>query len=120
MAEVQHNLSESIREGGDEDREVDLSNNIANMPPIKPPSQGSILLKLFFHSIAMFSFPFGAYYFTKQYVEDEYNIPAPRSYIYGAIAAVVIVHVIIVSYVYQAFREEEKFKEAKEFERKIQ
>lgn len=81
---------------------------------INAPGQGSVFMKLLLHSLAMFSLPFCVYYYIRNYVEKEWDLEAPQSYIYGTIGAVIIVHIIIVSYVYQAFKEEKFFKQMKE------
>ena len=82
--------------------------NIPNNTVVIP--KGHVYLKLFFHSILMFSVPFVLYFSVKAFVEKNYNLTSPQSYICGVIAAVVSVQFIIASYVYQAFREEEKAK----------
>ena len=90
-----------------------------NDQPAEAPTQNEVLLKLLLHSIAMFSFPFITYYMTKKYLEEAYDIPDTKSYIYGLIAAVVVVHIIIVSYIIQAFKEESRFKKAEELKDKV-
>jgi len=67
-----------------------------------PPS---VLLKLFIHTVAMFTLPFIAYFQTKNYVQVEYEMNKNQGFIYGAIAAVLAVNAVIVSYIYQAFKE---------------
>ena len=71
------------------------------------PGQGSrVFLKLFLHSLAMFTLPFWAYFTCRDYAEEEYGVEAPRSFVYGAVAAVCVIQAVIFSYIYQAFREE--------------
>lgn len=92
---------------------VDKSAAAAGDTVPQPPSQGRVLLKLFIHSIAMFTLPIIAYYCSKDFLEKEYGIEQPKSSIYGAISAVVIIQVIIFSYIYQAFLEENNTKKVK-------
>jgi len=77
-------------------------------PPAPPASQGSVLLKFFLTSVAMFSLPFVAFFITKHYCEEDFDMKPPKSFIYPAISAVIVVQVIIFSYVYIAFIEDEK------------
>lgn len=72
----------------------------------KAPTPRQVLMKLFYHTIAMFSLPFIAFFYSKRIIEESYGIGEPNNYIYAAITAVVVVQVIIFSYVYQAFQEE--------------
>ncbi|KAK8751031.1 hypothetical protein OTU49_017517 [Cherax quadricarinatus] len=74
---------------------------------VKLPSQGQVLLKLLVHSVAMFTLPFVAYYTSKDFLEKEFGVEHPMNFIYGALCAVVMVQIIIFSYVYQAFKEEQ-------------
>jgi len=78
--------------------------------PIPPnePSQGSVLLKFFIYSIAMFSLPFVAFFITKHYCEEDFDMKPPKTFIYPAISAVIVVQAIIFAYVYQAFNEDSK------------
>ncbi|MPC15042.1 hypothetical protein E2C01_007825 [Portunus trituberculatus] len=78
-----------------------------------PPTAHRVLIKLFLHSLAMFTLPFWAYFTCRNYAEKEYGIEAPRSYIYGAVAAVCVIQAVIFSYVYQAFKEEQLEKKLK-------
>lgn len=70
------------------------------------PSGGRVFLKLLLHSVAMFTLPFWAYFTSKNYAEKEFGVEPPRSFIYGAVAAVCVIQAVIFSYLYQAFKEE--------------
>lgn len=72
------------------------------------PSGGRVFLKLFLHSLAMFTLPFYAYFTFRDYVEAKFGVEQPQSYIYGAVAAVCVIQAVIFSYLYQAFREEQQ------------
>ena len=78
-----------------------------------PSTTRRVFIKLFLHSLAMFTLPFWAYFTCRNYAEREYGIEAPRSYIYGAVAAVCVIQAVIFSYVYQAFKEEQLEKRLK-------
>ena len=67
----------------------------------------NVILKLLLHTVAMFTLPFIAYYKTNSFVRDEFNMTRNQSFISGAIAAVITVNLVIASYVYQAFKENE-------------
>lgn len=77
-------------------------------PDIDPYEQPRVFVKLFLHSLAMFTLPFLAYFFAKRVVIEDYDMTNEQGYIYGAIAAVIMVNVIIGSYVYQAVVEDKK------------
>lgn len=66
----------------------------------------SALLGLFFYSGLMFTVPIGAFIGAKQILEDKFDMVAPYNQIGGAIAAVLTVNIIIISYVIKAFKEE--------------
>ncbi|XP_042863035.1 vacuolar ATPase assembly integral membrane protein vma21-like [Penaeus japonicus] len=82
-----------------------VSKKVEKLPKLPTPAQ--VLLKLFLHSIAMFTLPIATYYLSKNYVEEEHGVKPPQSYIYAAIAAVVVIQAVIFCYVYQAFKEEQ-------------
>lgn len=69
-------------------------------------SSSSALCTLFLFSIAMFTLPFAAYYGTINAFEKYWNIPFSQSYIYGVIAAVIMVHIIIIAYIVKAFHDD--------------
>ncbi|XP_069175014.1 uncharacterized protein [Procambarus clarkii] len=79
----------------------------------KLPSPGNVLLKLLAHSIAMFTLPFFSYYIVKDFVEKEFGIEHPKNYIFGAVSSIIMVQIVIFSYVYQAFKEEQIAKKVK-------
>lgn len=70
------------------------------------PSGNRVFLKLFLHSVAMFTLPFWTYFTCRDYVEKEFGVEPPRSFIYGAVAAVCVIQAVIFSYLYQAYKEE--------------
>ena len=85
-------------------------NKFRNLDTVVSPSSGHVFMKLLLHSILMFSLPFCTYFGIKSYLEKEFNMQSPQSYIYAVIGVVIVVHIIIASYVYQAFKEEESSK----------
>lgn len=70
-------------------------------------SSSSALCTLFLFSIAMFTLPFAAYYGTIDALDKYWNIPFSQSYIYGVMAAVLAVNLIIAAYIVKAIREDE-------------
>lgn len=76
-----------------------------------PTSQTRVFVKLFLHSVAMFTLPFLSYFFAKRVAMEEFDMPFEQAYIYGAIAAVITVNIVIGSYVYQALTEDDNKKE---------
>ncbi|KAF2359930.1 Vacuolar ATPase assembly integral membrane protein Vma21, partial [Trinorchestia longiramus] len=71
-----------------------------------PSGQPRVIFKLFIHTVAMFTLPFIAYYKTRNYVHMDLEMTFLQGYIYGAVAAVIVVNLIIASYVYQALAED--------------
>lgn len=69
-------------------------------------SPSSALCTLFLFSIAMFTLPIASYFATIRFFEKYYDIPSTESYIYAVVVAVIMVHLVIVAYIYQAFRED--------------
>ncbi|KAK7082558.1 hypothetical protein SK128_011473 [Halocaridina rubra] len=88
-------------------RVENISTSHSALKDLKEPTQGQVLMKLFYHSVAMFSLPFIAYYYTKHLVEDSFDMTEPRSIVYAAISSVICIQGVIFSYVYQAFKEEQ-------------
>lgn len=91
------------------------SNPARNNPPKNIPAEDDIydsskqpwvITKLFLHSIAMFTLPFVAYFYTRDYVTEQLDMTFQQGYIFGCVAAVITVNLIIASYIYQAFAEE--------------
>lgn len=102
---------ETSNEAPNRVEEVNPSPNISKREVVySSESQGAVFFKLLIHSTAMLSLPFLMFYFIKNYAEENYEIPNPKSSIYGTIGAVIVVQLIIASYVYQAFREEDTLK----------
>lgn len=87
------------------DQPATVSKKTEKLPKLPTPAQ--VLLKLFVHSVAMFTLPIATYYLSKNYVEEEHGVQPPQSYIYAAISAVVVIQAVIFCYVYQAFKEEQ-------------
>ena len=94
------------------------SKNLANMASqentsSKPASdneetESSALLGLFFYSILMFTVPFGGFVAVKQYLEQNFQLGYIYNLVLPIIVAVVLVNIIIMMYVFRAFREDEK------------
>jgi len=78
--------------------------------PDPPPPQPRVLVKFFLYSAAMFTLPFIAFFVTKHYCEQEYDLKPPKSYIYPTISAVAVVQIIIFSYIYEAIKEDSESK----------
>ena len=97
--------------------EEKLSANSSSELPIAPTPR-QVLMKLFFHTIAMFSLPFVAFHYSKRIVTESYGVGEPNNFIYAAITAVVVVQVIIFSYVYQAFKEEAIDRKIREYNKR--
>ena len=69
-------------------------------------STGSALLNLFLFSGFMFTVPIAAFFLSKQYLEDNYHLEAPYNQLAPAIISIFLVNVIIMAYVWRAFRVE--------------
>ena len=74
-------------------------------------SQSSALLGLFFYSILMFTVPLGAFFMTKHYLEEHLNLGYVYNLLIPVILSVVLVNLIIMLYVFRAFREDKKDRE---------
>ena len=70
----------------------------------------SVLCTLFLFSFAMFTLPIASYYATIYLFEEYFHIPQSESYIYAVVSSVVVVHVILIAYIFKAFNEDKKNK----------
>ena len=75
-------------------------------------TESSALLGLFFYSILMFTVPFGGYMATKHYLEQNLQLDKIYNLVLPIIVAVMLVNLIILMYVFRAFREDKKDSEA--------
>lgn len=73
-------------------------------------SSGSALRQLFIYSLAMFTLPVASYFGTIRVFDEYFNIPKSESYIYAVVVAVVVVHIIIIAYIYKAFHDDQDAK----------
>jgi hypothetical protein len=71
-------------------------------------SESSALLGLFFYSILMFTVPIGGFWFVKQYLEQNFHLGYTYNLLIPIIVSVVLVNLIIMMYVFRAFREDAK------------
>lgn len=71
-------------------------------------SEASALLGLFFYSILMFTVPIGGFVATKHYLEQNFHLGFMYNLLVPIIIAVVLVNLIIMLYVFRAFREDKK------------
>lgn len=67
----------------------------------------SVLCTLFLFSVAMFTLPIASYFATIRIMDKYFDIPQTESYIYAVVVAVVVVHLIIIAYVYIAWHEDD-------------
>lgn len=70
-------------------------------------SPSSVLCTLFLFSAAMFILPIASYFGTIYLLDKYFHIPQSESYIYAVIVAVVMVHLVLIGYVYKAFHEKD-------------
>ena len=86
---------------------MNTSESINSVPaPIHGETESSALLGLFFYSILMFTVPFGGYMATKHYLEQNLLLDKIYNLVIPIIVAVMLVNLIIVMYVFRAFRED--------------
>ena len=71
-------------------------------------SESSALLGLFFYSILMFTVPFGGYVMSKHYLEQNFHLGPIYNLLVPIIVSVVLVNIIIMLYIFRAFREDKK------------
>ena len=71
-------------------------------------SESSALLGLFFYSILMFTVPLGGFWFVKQYLEQNFHLGYTYNLLVPIVVSVVLVNLIIMMYVFRAFREDAK------------
>jgi hypothetical protein len=71
-------------------------------------TQSSVIAYFFLYSMAMFSFPFLAYFGTHYALRDILNVDGFANIVWSVIASVLAVNVIIAMYAYRAYHEEEQ------------
>ena len=70
-------------------------------------SVGNVDRKMLFFTILMTTAPFAAFYIAKDYVfEGLLDVSQRYSYTYSAIVAVIVVHIVLITFLFVAFREE--------------
>ena len=67
-------------------------------------SSGSALLNLFLFSGLMFTVPIGAFFASKEYLDEHYSLEPPYNQLVPAVLAIILVNFIIMLYVCKAFR----------------
>lgn len=75
--------------------------------PVHSKQAAFSLLYLLVFSIMMFSMPFGAFFATKNILEEEFDITGFANTCYSVLAAVITVNLIIILYAIVAYRETE-------------
>lgn len=65
----------------------------------------STFCTMMFYSVAMFTLPFVAYFMAKNGAESQFYVASHKSYLWGVVASVIMVHIIIFGFVYEAFHE---------------
>ena len=71
-------------------------------------SSSNALLGLFFFSALMFTLPLMVLFFSRNFLEQYFQLEPPYSQLAPAILAVIMVNVIIIAYIIKAFRENAK------------
>lgn len=62
--------------------------------------------KMLFFTILMTVAPLASFFIAKDYIfEGIFNIPRSNSYTYSAIVAVIVVHIVLITFLFVAFRE---------------
>lgn len=67
-------------------------------------SQGAALLNLFLFSGLMFTVPIGAFFVSKEYLDENYDLEPPYNQLVPAVLAIILVNFIIMLYVCKALR----------------
>ena len=67
-------------------------------------SSGSALLNLFLFSGLMFTVPIGAFFISKQYLDDNYALEPPYNQLVPAVLAIILVNFVIMLYVCRALK----------------
>lgn len=63
--------------------------------------------KMLFFTILMTTAPFAAFFIAKDYIfEGLFHVSKRYSYTYSAIVAVIVVHIVVIAFLFVAFREE--------------
>lgn len=71
-------------------------------------SSSNALLGLFLFSALMFTLPLIVFFGSRHILETQFNVTAPYSHLAPVILAVIVVNIIIIAYVFKAFREDSK------------
>ncbi|XP_042231525.1 vacuolar ATPase assembly integral membrane protein vma21-like [Homarus americanus] len=72
----------------------------------KGPTDGSLMAAVLPYVIMIIVLPIGSFFFTKAYVfEDLLSYSETTSNVYGAICAVVILHILLALFIFKAFKE---------------
>ncbi|GAB0086400.1 hypothetical protein DMENIID0001_004570 [Sergentomyia squamirostris] len=66
------------------------------------------LLTLFFFSVLMFTLPFGAFYGMRDLLENHFHIEGFENICWSVLSAVITVNVIIILFVYVAYKDNKK------------
>ena len=65
-----------------------------------------VFRKMLFFTLLMTIAPLASFFIAKDYVfEGIFNIPSRNSYTYSAIVAVIVVHIVLITFLFVAFRE---------------
>ena len=63
--------------------------------------------KMLFFTVLMTVAPLGSFFFSKDYIfRGIFDVPNASSYTYAAIVAVIVVHIVLISFLFVAFRED--------------
>ncbi len=71
-------------------------------------SSSNALLGLFFYSGLMFTLPLLAFFGSRQFFEEYFELESPYSQLAPALVAIVVVNLVIVAYVAKALKENAK------------
>ena len=71
-------------------------------------SSSNALLGLFLFSALMFTLPLMVLFFSRNFLDDYFQLEPPYSQLAPAILAIITVNIIIVAYIIKAFRENAK------------
>ena len=77
-------------------------------------SESSALLGLFCYSAMMFTIPLGGFILVKNYLQQNYDLGDTYNLLVPIVVAVILVNLIIMLYVFRAFREDTKDRSYKE------
>jgi NADH:ubiquinone oxidoreductase subunit 5 (subunit L)/multisubunit Na+/H+ antiporter MnhA subunit len=73
-----------------------------------------VFRKMLFFTVMMTIAPLSLFFISKNYIfEGIFNMENSSSYIYSAVVAVIVVHIILFAFVYVAFRDDRSTKKTK-------